>query len=203
MVKKQYKQCKPGREDCQFSRDQLSKMFGISVITIRKKINGVIPTKTFGRQGDTFDIADVAELLDVRDDEIVMKHTTTTNPGKNTPKKPAKSTSEETPVETDDDGAPVGASPAQLKVWFQAKTAEQEYLAKKTKNEIEDGVLLVASDVEKGLASTLKTLIQAVDTLPDSLENQGIITGDQIHSVAELTDTMRAQIIDDLNRVIE
>ena len=60
------------------------------------------------------------------------------------------------------------------------------------------GELIPAREVEIGLAGAYKTLALTLDTLPDALERDGVISSDEIGRVIDIMDSAREQLANDL-----
>ena len=161
-----------------FTVAQLASTFNYNAITIRKMVKGVPIHSKIGR-GIVYLLSDVASLNDVRDPYIPEE-----------PKEPP-------PLETD----PAKMNPLERIDHYKAEDLLQSSLIKKRKNNVEDGKLMVAHEVERVIAEAFKKIALTLDTLPDLLERDGIISSSDITKTIDVLDRSREQLAVDLGEI--
>lgn len=162
------------QDSLRFTKSQLAAAYGISIPTLTKMIGPTPPVGT-RRNAHVWAIGDVTEMRDVRDPYVPQQQ-------------------EEKPIETD----PAKMKPADRKTHYQAEDYKQSTMLKERKNAVESRELLPAQEVEITLANAFKTVALVLDTLPDALERDGIISSTDIAKVVNIIDGTRDQLATDL-----
>jgi len=169
-----------------FDTQQLEKAFKISRVTIGKMLVSVEPVGKSGRS-KLYDINDVANLKDTRDPTNIEKY-------KNKKYKNSAPIEEET-------SDPDKMTSIEKINYYKAEDLRQSAKLKKLKNDAEEGKLMVASDVERTVATAFKKIALVLDTLPDLLERDGIIGSGDIEKVINVLDNSREQLAIDLSEI--
>lgn len=167
-----------------FSKSELGFAFGMSLPTVVKHIGDIAP---IGKRGNSivWRLSDVADLKDVRD-HIKKSYVNQYN---------MHESDDPDDIELDPDKM----KPADRRVHYQAEDLKQAALLKSRKNAIESRELIPAHEVETALAQAFKTIALTLDTLPDSLERDGLISSGDIEKVITLLDRSREQLSGDLS----
>jgi len=159
--------------DFYFNREELAETFGLARSTVCKMIKG-IPHAGVRDRGLVWHIADVTTLKDAqkKKQRKVVENNVEVNPEKRTPK--------------------------ERLLHHQAEGLKQSALLKQRRNDVESGVLIPALEVEKALATAFKTVALTLDTLPDALERDGMISSADVEGAIALIDVAREQLANDL-----
>ncbi|RLA50058.1 MAG: hypothetical protein DRR42_14135 [Gammaproteobacteria bacterium] len=160
----------PGAAKARFTVAQLSIAFSIGAATVRRRLGPTPPVEMNGKKS-YYELCDVATLIDVRDPYIPDE-----------PKEPT--------VETD----PNKMKPMDRKTYYQAEDLKQSAEIKFRRNALEAATLIPAEDVERVLAAAFKTIALTLDTLPDALERDGIISSTDVSYVLRIIDASREQL---------
>lgn len=158
----------------------LSRAWGIQFTVVQAMLRSVTPFYMDGKQS-FYRLIDVTRIFDAR--------------------KAEKSSSDE--KDFTGDKPPLGATPAELKTYYQAKKEEQSWIKQRNDNAIMSGQLLLADDVQKTLIETYKVVVHSLDNLGDIFEREGIITSHEVTKVDELVDKLRQQMADDLRKLTD
>lgn len=86
---------------------------------------------------------------------------------------------------------PVQMTPTDRRAWFQGESLRTDLEAKQRK-------LIPAAEHEASLAKMAQTLVQFCDTLPDVMERDLSLDGEQVEHVQRLVDKMRERLYMDL-----
>lgn len=159
-----------------------SRIMGENPATVIKKLSGVVPRKIVGNQS-LYLLTEMIMTRDYRD-----------NPTLNTPH--AKRIG--APKDFSGDQPPPGATPAELKTFYQAKQAEQAYIKTKNDNDLNSGMLLRADDAERTFIEAFKIVSHYLDSIGDILERDGVITHAEVVGVDASVDNVRRQLVDAL-----
>lgn len=165
----------PAQDKSRFAVNQLAKAFGLSPATVRKYIGQTPPSHAIGRS-QYWELSDIAKLTDVR--------------GPYVPQQPK----DEPDPETD----PELMKPSDRRTHYQAEDLKEAARIKRRRNEIEDGSLIPALEVESVVAGAFKAIALLLDTICDSLERDGIVDASSMPAIIRITDSARDQLATDL-----
>lgn len=181
-----------------FNIKLLALAFDIDRTRLTHMISKVDPVARKGRSL-IYDIKDVAQIVETRDAMLVEKFT------KGEHKKPHHPNSTTSGIAEDEDGEiindPEEMNALQKINFYKAEDLKQSALAKKYKNDIEEGKLLIGVDTERVTAEAFKKIALVLDTLPDLLERDGIIGSGDIERVINILDNSRDQLAIDLSEI--
>lgn len=167
------------------TKGHLATTFSKPTPTVAKMIQNVKPMMIVNNQV-LYRLVDVVTILDSREG-LALHH------AQNHPRATGGKTKDFT-----GDAPPPGATPAELKTYFQAKQAEQQYIKTKNDNDISTGDLLHKDDVEKTLINAFKVVAHYMDNLGDILERDGVITHAEVTAVDASVDKIRQQLAEEL-----
>lgn len=162
-----------------FSVPELAEMFGVSAPTAKKRIASIDPITTL-KNIKFYDISEVAVFMDCRKSGGYVNQHGSYDPNK---------------VVSDN---PDEMTPAERNLHWKAEDLKQATKLKERKNMVEARMLIPAHEVELSLASAFKTIALTLDTLPDSLERDGIISSGDIETIISILDSSREQLANDL-----
>lgn len=155
----------------------LSRVLGDNPATVNKKLKDVMPAKIIGSYA-LFLLKDVVVVRDYR-----------INPSRAAPHPKYGA-----PKDFTGDQPPPGATPAELKTFYQAKQAEQGYIKTRTENARSAGELLDRGDVERTIIDAFKVVAHYLDSIGDILERDGVITHAEVAGVDRSVDSIREQM---------
>lgn len=166
-----------------FTINQLALTYGTSTAKVREKMVDVLPIDVTGRF-PLYALKDVTQLKDNRP-ETYRIHASKIKD------------EEDDYINTD----PKLMSAVEKINHYKAEDLKESALIKKRKNDAECGRLMVAQQVERTTAEAFKKIALTLDTLPDALERDGIISSSDVQKVISILDNSREQLAIDL-RVI-
>lgn len=154
------------------------RILGENPQTVNKKLKGLQPAKIIGSHA-LYLLKDMVNVKDFRD-----------NPGKST----TFANRHEAPVSFTGDEPPPHCTPTELKTFYQAKQAEQNYIKIKNDNDLTAGLLLQRHEVERTIIEAFKIVAHYLDNLGDILERDGVITHAEVDAVDQSVDSIREQL---------
>ena len=83
---------------------------------------------------------------------------------------------------------------AERRLHYQAEDLKQSANIKLRRNQVESRVLIPAVEVEAALSTGFKAVALILDTLPDTLERDGVIESSDVDRVIKLVDSTRDQL---------
>jgi len=178
-----------------FCKSELAQIYSISGGVVSKRLDGDIPyLKLSGT--DFYHLSNVSELMDFRKKDNrsnqVPEGAVENQWGVFDPNTPAM-----------DD--PDQMSPAERRLWYQSEDLRQSMLLKERKNAVEERQLIPAQEVEMTLAAAFKAVALTLDTLPDALERDGVISSKDIERIINILDGSReglANTLSDLSPLV-
>ena len=175
----------PIKDKSEFSLKQLTDIFKLNRNTIVKMIGDVPPSGKNARS-DLWNISDIVTLNDVRKKKKKETHVnqfgefTTGGEGENDPDL---------------------MTPAERRLHWQGEDLRQATMIKERRNATEARQLIPALEVEQASAAAFKTVALMLDTLPDALERDGIISSADIQVIIGIVDSSREQLANDLSNL--
>ena len=183
-----------GRESCMFNTKQLAEFFEMSVTAVTKRIKGVTPDGKIGR----FMVWDISRVAILTNDAHTSIQQTYDLSKRND--RSLGDISADEPLPTSDLGS---MTPNELKTYFQTVDIQQSYLKKKIANEETAGELLRKSDVLDSMVNSFKIISNYLDSLPDVLERDGLISSADMDKTINSVDRVRVELANSLDEFLE
>ena len=158
-----------------YSRQELAQAFGYSHQTITKML-AKKPSSAKRKTIELWKLRDVSTLNDCRKPKLELYPMTDIielNPDK--------------------------MKAAERRLHYQAEDLKQSANIKLRRNETESRVLIPAAEVEAALSTGFKAVALTLDTLPDTLERDGVIASSDVDAVIRIVDKLRDELANKLN----